>query len=1073
MAENNEKGINLFIKRPKFAIVISLTIVLAGLIMMAGLPLEDYPSITPPQVVVSATYTGASADVVRDTIAAPIEAQLNGVEDMIYMTSTSQNGSYELSVYFEVGTDPDMAVINVNNRLQLVTPRLPSDVRNYGLTVRKRTDGPGLLMFAVNSPTNAFDTLYITNYVSIYIKDELARIKGVSSVNVYGAAEYSMRIWLDPVKMANYKISATEVKNAIMAQNTQVAVGDLGAEPLKDPHDVKFTLRTKGRLASASEFENIVVYSNPDGSNVKLKDIARVELGAESYWGDSFIGGKRSSLIVIRQLPEANSIDLAKKCAKRMEELSKSFPKGLEYHIEYDETEFVQESIKEVENAIGLAILLVALVTYFFLGSKRAAFIPLCAIPVSLIGVFIFVAMLGFSINLLMLFGLVLAVGLVVDDAIVVLENAQRHIQDGKSAREATIITMYEVTSAVVATSLVLMAVFVPVCFMPGVNGKMYQQFAVCIACSMGLSTIVALSLTPALCTTILKENNNDEKVIPIIEKFNIWFNKVRDKYLESVKYFVNSPKRTMITLGIIVLFAGIMGFVIPTGFIPTEDKGAVMVQVQLPDGVSTVRTKQIAVQIEDRIKVIDGVRQTINIIGFSGENTAFIIAQLKPWSERRKSSQQMDAIIGQIRAQFSNYPAARVVAFSPTPIPGMGNFGGFEYQLLDKGDRTPQELYDEAQKLIVAANANKSLTSVFTTYTATLPQIIVKVDEAQAMAQKVSISELYTTMASIYGQTYVNDFNKFGRVYRVMVQADADFRSKEGDLRRLFIKNTEGKMVPLSSMVKFEPIVGPYSLTRFNMYNAVTINGQGAGSVSSGQAMKEMAKVSEEVLPQDMGFAWSGSSLQEQESTGQIIFILILSLTFVYLFLVALYESWTLPIAVMMIAPVSLLGALFAQYVSGYTLDLYCQIGLIMLIGLSTKQAILIIEFAKEAYEQNGGNAIEAAMEAAKLRFRAVMMTNIAFILGVLPLVFAFGAGAVSRHSVGMTVFGGMMAVAFIGTMLVPAFFVCVQVMKHNSKIMLKDDSKLKKVLDEVKKFLHQALVSIKDKKTGKKDEK
>ena len=1073
MAENNEKGINLFIKRPKFAIVISLTIVLAGLIMMAGLPLEDYPSITPPQVVVSATYTGASADVVRDTIAAPIEAQLNGVEDMIYMTSTSQNGSYELSVYFEVGTDPDMAVINVNNRLQLVTPRLPSDVRNYGLTVRKRTGGPGILMIAVNSPTNAFDTLYITNYASIYIKDELARIKGVSSVNVYGAAEYSMRIWLDPVKMANYKISATEVKNAIMAQNTQVAVGDLGAEPLKDPHDVKFTLRTKGRLASASEFENIVVYSNPDGSNVKLKDIARVELGAESYWGDSFIGGKRSSLIVIRQLPEANSIDLAKKCAKRMEELSKSFPKGLEYHIEHDETEFVQESIKEVENAIGLAILLVALVTYFFLGSKRAAFIPLCAIPVSLIGVFIFVAMLGFSINLLMLFGLVLAVGLVVDDAIVVLENAQRHIQDGKSAREATIITMYEVTSAVVATSLVLMAVFVPVCFMPGVNGKMYQQFAVCIACSMGLSTIVALSLTPALCTTILKENNNDEKVIPIIEKFNIWFNKVRDKYLESVKYFVNSPKRTMITLGIIVLFAGIMGFVIPTGFIPTEDKGAVMVQVQLPDGVSTVRTKQIAVQIEDRIKVIDGVRQTINIIGFSGENTAFIIAQLKPWSERRKSSQQMDAIIGQIRAQFSNYPAARVVAFSPTPIPGMGNFGGFEYQLLDKGDRTPQELYDEAQKLIVAANANKSLTSVFTTYTATLPQIIVKVDEAQAMAQKVSISELYTTMASIYGQTYVNDFNKFGRVYRVMVQADADFRSKEGDLRRLFIKNTEGKMVPLSSMVKFEPIVGPYSLTRFNMYNAVTINGQGAGSVSSGQAMKEMAKVSEEVLPQDMGFAWSGSSLQEQESTGQIIFILILSLTFVYLFLVALYESWTLPIAVMMIAPVSLLGALFAQYVSGYTLDLYCQIGLIMLIGLSTKQAILIIEFAKEAYEQNGGNAIEAAIEAAKLRFRAVMMTNIAFILGVLPLVFAFGAGAVSRHSVGMTVFGGMMAVAFIGTMLVPAFFVCVQVMKHNSKIMLKDDSKLKKVLDEVKKFLHQALVSIKDKKTGKKDEK
>lgn len=1065
MSDNNskEKNINLFIKRPKFAIVISLAIVLAGLIMMMGLPLEDYPSITPPQVVVSATYTGANADVIRDTIAAPIEAQLNGVEDMIYMTSTSQNGSYELSVYFEVGTDPDMAVINVNNRLQLVTPRLPSEVRNYGLTVNKRTGGPGILMIAVNSPTNAFDTLYITNYASRYIKDELARIKGVASVNVYGAAEYSMRVWLDPVKMANYKLSASEVINAIKAQNTQAAVGDLGAEPLSANHDVKFTLRTKGRLTSASEFENIVVYSNADGSNIKLKDIARIELGAESYWGDSFIGGKRSALIVIRQLPEANSIDLVKKCSKRIKELSKKFPSGLEYHIEHDETEFVKESISEVEQAIGLAIILVALVTFFFLGSKRAAFIPLCAIPVSLIGLFIFVAMLGFSINLLMLFGLVLAVGLVVDDAIVVLENAQRHIQEGKSPREATIITMYEVTGAVVATSLVLMAVFVPVCFMPGVNGRMYQQFAVSIACSMGLSTIVALSLTPALCSTILKEHDN-EKILPIIEKFNIWFNKVRDKYLSAAKYFIEAPKRTMSTLGVFVIVVAILGFIIPTGFIPTEDKGAVMVQVQLPDGASTIRTKKIAVQIEDRIKVMDAVRQTINIIGFSGENTAFIVVQLKPWSVRKKASQQMDAIIGQIRKEFSNYPAARVVAFSPTPIPGMGNFGGFEYQLLDKGDRTPQELYDEAMKLIIAANSDENLTSVFTTYTATLPQIMVKVDEKQAMAQKVQISEIYTTMAAIYGQTYVNDFNKFGRVYRVMLQGDADFRSTEADLKRLFVKNTEGKMVPLSSMVKFEPIVGPYSLTRFNMYNAVTINGQGAGSVSSGQAMKKMAEISNKVLPKDMDFSWSGSSLQEQESTGQIGIILALSLTFVYLFLVALYESWTLPIAVMLIAPVSMLGALFAQYVSGYSLDLYCQIGLIMLIGLSTKQAILIIEFAKEAYEKNGGDEVAAAEEAAFLRFRAVMMTNIAFILGVLPLVFATGAGAVSRHSVGMTVFGGMMAVAFIGTMLVPGFFVCIQRMKKNSKNILTEDSNVKRFLDKVKYLLHSGLEKIKN---------
>ena len=1040
MAEENKNSstsqnnnANPFVNRPKFAIVISLTIVLAGLITMIGLPLEDYPSITPPQVVVSATYTGASADVVRDTVAAPLEAQLNGVEDMIYMSSTSQNGSYELTIYFKVGTDPDMAVINVNNRLQLVTPRLPSEVRTYGMTVKKRRGGPGVLMVSMTSPNNTFDSLYLANYASIYVKDELARIEGASDVNVYGSASYSMRIWLDPVKMANYKLSASEVIAAIQAQNTQAAVGDLGAEPLKEHKDIKITLRTKGRLTDVKQFEDIVVYSNTDGSNVKLKDIARIELGAENYASGSYIGGKSSALIVIKQLPEANSIDLANKSAKRLKELSKSFPKGMEYKVEHDETEFIRESIKEVEYAIAIAVALVAAVTYLFLGSVRAAFIPLCAIPVSLIGVFIFVGLFGFSINLLMLFGLVLAVGLVVDDAIVVLENAQRHIQMGKDKKEATIITMIEVTGAIVATTLVLMAVFVPVCFIPGINGQMFRQFAVCIACSMGLSAIVALSLSPALCAMILKNGDDYEEEKEYIKKFNEWFNKVREQYLHAVHYFVDSPKHTMVTLGSLIVVALVISHIIPTGFIPQEDQGAVFAQIQLPDGASTLRTKEVATTVEKGINEIPGVEQTINFIGFDGENTAFIVAQLEPWSKRgRKESS--DAVVANIRARFSNFPAAKVVAFQPTSIPGLGSFGGFEYQLLDKGDRTPQELYDESLKLIRAANMDKSLTSVFSTYTATLPQILVKVDEQQAMAQNVSVSEIYRTMAAVYGTTYVNDFNKFGRVYRVMLQADADYRTAEPDLKRLFVKNNRGDMVPLSSMVKFEPIVGPYSLTRFNMYKAVTINGQGAGSTSSGQAMKAMANLSDKILPKDMGFAWSGSSQQEQESTGQIGFILALCFTFVYLFLVALYESWTLPIAVMLIAPVSMVGALFAQYVAGYTLDLYCQIGLVVLIGLSTKQAILIIEFAKEAFERNGGDEVAAAMEAAQLRFRAVMMTNIAFILGVVPLIFASGAGSVSRHSVGMTVFGGMIAVAFAGTMLVPAFFVCVQRMKRFS---------------------------------------
>ena len=789
---------------------------------------------------------------------------------------------------------------------------------------------------------------------------------------------------------------------------------------------------------------------------VKLKDIARVELGAESYSMDGYIGGKRNAIIVVNQLPEANSIDVANKISQRMKELSKSFPKGLEYNIEHDETDFIRESIGEVEHAIGLAIILVAIVTYVFLGTMRAAFIPLCAIPVSLIGVFIFLGILNFSINLLLLFGLVLAVGLVVDDAIVVLENSQRHIQEGKSPRDATIVTMQEVTSAVIATSLVLMAVFVPVCFMPGINGKMFQQFAVCIACSMGLSTLVALSLTPALCAMILKGKEDLDNEKPIIKKFNNWFNDVRTKYLELCKYFVESPKKTLSALVVIILFVIVMAYIIPTGFIPTEDKGAVLVQIQLPDGSSTVRTKEVVVGLEKQIKQMPGVRQTINLVGFAGENSGFIVAQLRPWSQRKKKEEQAEYIIQEIRNRFGNYPAAMVVAFSPPAIPGLGNLGGFEYQLLDKGDRTPQELFVEAMKLIRAANQDKDLTSVFTTYTASLPQILVKINEKQAMAQKVSIAEIYATMAAIYGTTYVNDFNRFGRVYRVMMQADADFRTKEADLKRLFVKNNEGKMVPLSSMVTLEPTVAPYSLTRFNMYNAVTINGQGAKNISSGQAMKRMEKISEEVLPEDMGFSWSGTSLQEKESTGQIGFILALALIFVYLFLVALYESWTLPIAVMMVAPVSLVGALFGQYICGYSLDLYCQIGLIMLIGLSTKQAILIVEFAKDAFIENGGDEIKAAMQAAHLRFRAVMMTNIAFILGVFPLVVASGAGSVSRHSVGTTVFAGMIAVAFLGTLLVPGFFVCIERMKKNSHNFLTEDTGLKRFLDNIKAKLH-----------------
>lgn len=1028
---SEEKQGNLFIKRPKLAIVISLAILLAGILMIKTLPLEEYPSITPPQVVVSATYAGASSDVIESTIAAPVEAQLNGVQNMIYMSSTSQNGSYKLTLYFEVGSDPDMAVVNVQNQLQLVTPRLPEEVRRYGLSVRKSTGGPGLMMISVNSPHGSYDSLFVSNYADIFIKDELARIKGVGTVSVFGSSSYSMRIWLDADKMATYGLSTTDVTTAIQSQNIQSPAGDLGVEPMKDKQLIKLTMRTKGRLKDAKEFENIIIKSLPNGAQVRLKDVARVDLGAESYSNFSRISGKNSAIIPVSQLPEANAIDLSNKIRKKMEELSKTFPKDIEYRIQHDETEFVRESIHEVISAVALAVLLVSLVTYLFLGTARAAFIPFAAIPVSLIGVFIFMNIFGFSINLLILFGLVLAVGLVVDDAIVVLENTQRHIQEGKDPKTATEITMKEVFGAVLATSLVLMAVFVPVSFMGGITGRMFRQFALCIASSIGLSTLVALTLAPALCSMILK--SGEEKAdFQFIQTFDDWFAKIRDKYLSYTKYFVDSWKLTLSVLGIIVLFTAGMFLIIPRGFLPLEDRGAVFTQIQLPDGSSASRTDEVAKDVEKKLTQIPGVKETISLVGLNGENTAFIVSDFKPWSKRHKKEESLDGIMKNINQQFAHYPSATVATFSPPAISGLGMFGGFEYQLLDKGDRDASELYSQAKKLMGTVMQDPNFEMFYTTYSANLPQLELDVDVDKAMAQNVQVSEVYNAIASYFAKTYVNDFNKYGRVYRVYVQADSPYRARISDINKIYVKNTLGNMVPLSSVIKIKNVVGPYTRTRFNMYPAVTFNGSTRAGISSGKAMEMMEKISDEVLPEDMGFAWSGSSLQEKQSSGQIIPILIMSLVFIFLFLVGLYESWLLPISVLLVTPVALVGALLFQYVSGYSLDIYSQIGLVMLIGLSTKQAILIIEFAKDAHE--GGLSIrDAAMQAAKLRFRAVMMTNIAFILGLLPLVFASGAGAASRHSVGMTVFGGMIAVAFVGTLLVPAFYVMVEEFKLN----------------------------------------
>ncbi len=1022
---------NLFIKRPKFAIVISIAIILAGLISLTTLPLEEYPSITPPQVIVNATYSGASSDVIASTIAAPVELQLNGIEDMLYMESKSQNGSYQLTIYFNVGADPDMALVNVQNQLQLVQPRLPEEVKRYGLTVRKSTGGSGCLYMALTSPNKTYNSLFLANYATLYLKDELARTKGCGRVQIFGAGDYSMRVWLKPDKMASLGISTSDINTAITSQNVQAPAGNIGVEPMDNPQMMKFTMRTKGRLKEVEEFENIIVKSNVNGSNVRLKDVARIELGAESYSSTVSVGESDVAIIAISQLPDANTIDLVNRVKKKMDTLSKKFPNDMEYSVQYDTTEFVRESIHEVISAILLAIALVSAVTYLFLGTARAAFIPFCAIPVSLIGVFIFMALMGFSINLLILFGLVLAVGLVVDDAIVVLENTQRHIQEGKDRVTATEITMQEVFGAVVATSLVLMAVFVPVSFMSGISGQMYRQFAVCIATSIGLSTVVALTLSPALCAMILK--SGEEKTdFEFIQKFEDWFNGIRDKYLSAVEYFVNSPKKTMAVLAGVIVFIIGMFILTPTGFLPDEDRGALFVTAQLQDGATLTRTGNIVHEISRELADIDGVESVMQINGMNGENTSFMILQLAPWSERKSSKLSIKSITSQANAITAKYPEVTSFVTQPPAISGMGMYGGFEYQLLDKGDRTSDQLFDEAQTLLRAARQNAAFSSLYTSFTSSLPQVVVNIEEDKAMAQGVPITEIYSTLAAQFGASYVNDFNKYGRVYRVYMQADAPYRSTLGDISKIYVKNNSGRMVPLSAVISTQNIVGPYSLSRFNMYPAITINGNPANGVSSGSAMKAMEKISNEVLPTDMDFAWSGTSLQEQDSSGQIGPILALALTFVYLFLTALYESWTLPIAVLLISPVALLGALFFQYVSGLSLDIYAQVGLVMLIGLSTKQAILIVEFAKDAIDKDGLGYREAAMQAAKLRFRAVMMTNIAFILGLLPLVFASGAGAGSRHSIGVSVFGGMIAVAFLGSIMVPAFFVAVNVMKE-----------------------------------------